>query len=112
MMTDRLQHWLARAAEELEIRIVVGYVARLPNGKAPPTQALLPDLGGALGTLVFESSDALEASVRSALVKQGFSISTFSGPASNEEFDLDGYAEMFSEWGWTSVGKPKPTWME
>jgi hypothetical protein len=112
MRTNRLQLWLARAAEELGIRIIVGYVARLPDGATVPTQALLPDLGGALGTLVFASSDALEASIRSALVKQGFSVSTFSEPAPNEEFDLDGYAEMFSEWGWTSDGKPKPPWME
>ncbi len=111
MMANRMQQWLARAAAELDLRIVVGYVVHLPNGIAFPTQALFPDLGGALGMLVLDSADRLDAPTRNALVNQGFSISAFSEPLPSEEFDIGGYAEMFAEWGWTSNDRPKPTWM-
>jgi len=110
-MMNRMQQWLARAAEELGVRIVVEYVVHLPDGMAFPVRALFPDLGGALGTLVLDSADTLDASTRRALTDQGFSMSTFSEPLPNEEFDIGSYAEMFAEWGWTSAGRPKPTWM-
>lgn len=106
----RMQEWLARAAEELSVRIVVGYVVCLPDGNSISTQALFPDLGGAIGTLVFASADDVNEEFRRYLIDQGFSISTFSEPLPNEEFDLEGYAEMFCEWGWTSDDRLKPQW--
>ena len=111
-MANCMQQWLARSAEELGVRIVVGHVVHLPNGMAFPTQALFPDLGGALGMLVLNSADTLDVLTRNALTDQGFSISAFSEPLPNEEFDIGGYAEMFAEWGWTSDDRPKPTWMD
>ena len=110
-MMNRMQQWLARAAEELGVRMVVGYVVHLSDGIAFPTQALFPDLGGSLGMLVLDSRDTLDAPTRSALIDQGFSISAFSEPLPREEFDIDSYAEMFAEWGWTSE-RSKPTWMD
>jgi len=110
-MLNRIQEWLTRAAAELGIRIVVGYAARLSDGTAFPTQALFPDLGGALGTIVLDSTDSCDAAIRRHLIAQGFSISTFSEPLANEEFDVGSYAEMFAEWGWTSDDLQKPDWM-
>jgi len=109
---NRMQQWLGRAAKELGVRIVVGYVVRLPDEIEFPTEALFPDLGGALGTLVLNSANTIDAPTRNALLSQGFSISTFSEPLPKEEFDTGSYAEMFAEWGWTSNEKPKPTWMD
>lgn len=111
-MANRMQQWLAHAAEELGVRIVVGYVVHLPNGTTLSTQALFPDLGGAVGMLVLDSADGMDAQTRRALVDQGFSMSAFSEPLPNEEFDVGSYAEMFAEWGWTSDDRPKPTWMD
>jgi hypothetical protein len=111
-MMNRMQQWLARAAEELGVRIVVGYVVHFPDGTAFPTQALFPDLGGALGTLVLDSSDTLDAPTWDALMDQGFATSAFSAPLPDEEFDIGSFADMFAEWGWTSDDKPKPTWMD
>lgn len=110
-MLNRLQEELSRAAKELGLRIVVGYAARLQNGSAVTAQALFPDLGGALGTIVFDSADTCDAETRRALVAKGFSISTFSQPLGSEDFDLDSYAEMFEEWGWTNDEHRKPDWM-
>ena len=107
-----MQQWLSRAAAELEVQIVVGYVAQLPGGVAVRTQALFPELGGVLRTLVTQSADGLDAPTRIALVDQGFSISTFAEPMPGEEFDVGSFAEMFAEWGWTSDTSLKPNWMK
>ena len=106
-----MQEWLARAAQELGVRVFLAYVAALSDGRQVPTQALFPDLGGTLGTLVFDSADVVDREAKRDLVAQGYSISTFSQPLAKEEFDLEGYAEMFSEWGWTGHEMQKPKWM-
>ena len=111
MTMNRMQKWLVQAAQELGLRVVSPYVAVVSNGTQIPAQALFPDLGGAFGTLVFESADVLDAEAIRDVVAQGYSISTFSEPLPKEEFDLESYAEMFSEWGWTSNGMQKPSWM-
>lgn len=108
---NRMQEWLMHAAKELGIRIIVGHVVQLPNGSLFPTQALFPDLGGELGMIVLASANSYDSEIRHALVEKGFSISTFSSPLPNEEFDLDNYQEMFSEWGWTGDDNLKPKWM-
>ncbi len=110
-MMSHMQEWLARAANELGVRIKVGHVARLTDGTSLPTKALFPDLGSAAGTIVLSSDDVIEASIRRDLIAQGFSISAFSEPLANEEFDVASYAEMFSEWGWTGDNDQKPEWM-
>ena len=111
-MMNRMQEWLTRAAEELGIRIVVGHVACLSNGKTVQAQVFFPDLGSVHGTLVFSSVDAPDAVHRRHLVEQGFAMSTFSEPLPNEEFDLRNYADMFAEWGWTGDIGLKPVWMD
>lgn len=109
---NRMQEWLARAAEQLGIRVEIGFIATLSNGSKLTSQALFPDLGSALGTLVFSSQDAVDRATRGDLVAQGYGISTFSEPLPQEVFDVDSYAEMFAEWGWTGTAREKPTWME
>jgi hypothetical protein len=111
MTVNRMQEWLAHAAQELGVRIVLAYVAVLSSGKRIPAQALFPDLGGAFGTLVFDLTDVPDPEAERDLVAQGYGISTSSEPLPKEEFDLESYAEMFSEWGWTSNEMQKPTWM-
>lgn len=106
---NRMQEWLTRAAEELSVRIFIGYCAKLPDGNSIQTQALFPDLGGALGIIVI--SELIDASILRHWVAQGFGYSVFSEPLPNEEFDLNNYSEMFSDWGWTSNGSSKPLWM-
>ena len=108
---NRMQEWLARAAEELGVRIAMDYAAVLSDGTRLPSQALFPDFGSVFGTLVFDSADVLDAAARRDLTARGYSISTFSEPLPNAEFDVDSYAEMFSEWGWTSNERQKPSWM-
>jgi hypothetical protein len=108
---NRMQEFLARAAQELGVRVFLAYVAVLSNGRQIPTQALFSDLGGTFGTIVFDSTDVPDLESERDLVAQGYSISTYLQPPPTEEFDLESYAEMFSEWGWTSNEMQKPAWM-
>lgn len=108
---NRMQEWLARAAEDLGVCMLISYVVTLSDGRKLTSQALFPDFGNTFGTLVFQSQDAIDASARRDLMTQGYGISTFSEPLPNEEFDIDNYREMFSEWGWTSAEAKKPEWM-
>ena len=112
MKNDLMMQWLLRASEELGLRIIPGYCANLPDGGVIASKALFPDLGSFKGTLVFSSSDAPDRCVRERLKNEGYTMSTFSEPLQNEDFDLDGYAEMFAEWGWTGRDGLKPAWME
>jgi hypothetical protein len=111
MTTNQMQQWLARAAEELGVRALIGYVVTLSDGRQLLSQALFPDFGSALGTLVFRSQDEIDAGIRYQLLAMGFGMSTFSEPLQNEEFDIDSYREMLSEWGWTSEGRKRPDWL-
>jgi hypothetical protein len=106
-----MQEWLARAADELGVRVEIGRVVTLSDGMNVGCQALFPDLGNVLGTLVFDSDNAVDSGVRRELVAQGYGMSTFSEPLAGEVFDLDGYAQMFAEWGWTGSASKRPTWM-
>jgi hypothetical protein len=108
---NRMQEWLKRAADELGVRILVGFEAKLSDGNMMFTQALFPDLGGPLGMIVMASSDQTETSIARDLLAHGFAISTFSEPLPNEEFDLNNYSEMFSEWGWTGDEDSRPSWI-
>ena len=110
-MFNPLQQELDRAAKELGLRVVIGYAAHLSNGAAIQSQAQFPDLGGASGTIVFDSQDTCDAETRRELAALGFSLSTFYQPSSDEDFDLGSYAEMFKEWGWTGDEHRKPSWI-
>ena len=109
---NRMQEWLVRAASELCVRIELEYVVPLFDGGTLKTQARFPDLGNELGTLVFSSRDSVDVAAKRAALAQGYGISTFAEPGSNEQFDRDSYAEMFAEWGWIGAEGEKPDWMD
>lgn len=106
-----MQKYLERAAKELGICIEIGRKITLSDGRALTPQALFPDLGSELGTLVFRWEDDLDAETRHELVSKGYGVSTFSEPSSAEAFDVNNYAEIFSEWGWVGASNMKPKWM-
>lgn len=110
-MMNRMQKYLARAAKELDLRIELGYVIHLQSGNTLPTQALFPDLSGALGMVVIDSAENLDEQTENAITDHGLSISTFSQPLPNEKFDIDSYLQMFAEWGWTGDPSKRPRWM-
>ena len=108
---NRMQGWLARAAKELELRVEISYNVTLSDGRTLVSQALFLELGNPRGTLVFDWKDEIDNDVRHDLTYQGYGVSTFSEPLPSEVFDIDGYAEMFAEWGWAGKADQKPAWM-
>jgi len=108
----RMQEFLARAAEELGLRVEIGYVVTLSDGRKLMSQALLPDLGNPLGTLVFDSPRIVDSSARKDIRSQGYGMSTFSQPLPTQTFDVESYARMFAEWGWAGSDADKPGWMD
>ena len=106
----RMQEWLQRAATELGLRAEIGYVITLSDGRKIISDTWFPDLSNSHGILVFQN--APDAKVRRELGDMGFGVSSFSEPLPGEIFDIDGYAEMFAEWGWTSNEFAKPAWMD
>jgi hypothetical protein len=47
----------------------------------------------------------------SELVKAGYGYSVLSNLSPSEDYDLDTYIEMFSDWGWASCNERRPDWM-
>jgi len=46
------------------------------------------------------------------LQNMGYGYSVLDDPLHSEEFDLESYVEMFSDWGWGNVNERKPDWMD
>jgi hypothetical protein len=111
MIMNDMPKYLVRAAEELGLRITVAHVVTLSGGRPLHSEAYFPDLGNPRGTLVFRPTGDLDNSARQELKAQGYGISTFSEPLPSETFEIENYAEMFSEWGWSGEMNQRPSWM-
>lgn len=62
------------------------------------------------GILIFDWADEVDAHARRALETMGIGVSTFGEPGSEEKFEIEGYKEMFIDWGWTGPDDEKPQW--
>jgi hypothetical protein len=106
-----MQEWLARAASQLDLQVCIDFSVPLADGRTLRSQAHFPDLGGDKGTLIFTFQQDLDAVARRELKNHGYALSTFSEPLDNESFDIQSYASMFREWGWTGALGAKPRFM-
>jgi hypothetical protein len=84
---------------------------KLTDGRTLVADAYFPDLSNRSGILIFEWANEPDAAARRELDAMGIGVSIFGAPAQHEEFDVKGYEEMFSEWGWTGRDEAKPPWM-
>jgi len=108
---NKMQEHLLRAGKELGLKVIAPFELTLPSGRKLVADVLLPDLGHPKGTIVTQSSDDWD-NYRKELRTLGYGISSYGEPPPSEDFDLEGYAEMFSEWGWGNVNERKPDWMK
>lgn len=104
-----LQDQLTRAAVELGLSIELDHRVMLTDRSELVSVVWFPDLGAPKGTLVFQRS--LPASHVHALQQTGYTVSIIAEPPDLEPFDLDSFAEMFAEWGWTGKAADRPAWM-
>lgn len=109
-IVSKLQDWLARAAVELGLRVELDHALQLSGGHRVIAEAFFPDLGTPNGIAVV--SDLHPAETIEELHRRGYAASVLSEPHDTEEYDLQGYAEMFTEWGWGSETTDRPAWMD
>jgi hypothetical protein len=106
---SKQREWLVRAAVELGLRVSTEYTVTLPSGRQVRAEAFFPDLGTDRGMAVFTSPLAPE--LLAELRRGTHPASHFAAPGEHEQFDLDSYAEMFAEWGWSRRPDERPAWM-
>jgi len=108
-VSKRLE-WLLKACEMLDLNIEFGFIFILSNGKKLQSVAKIPALGAENGMLMFDSFKNVSEHV-DEIIQAGFGYSILDNPYSEEQFDLESYVEMFSDWGWSGEVKSRPGWM-
>jgi hypothetical protein len=106
-----LQTSLQRACQELGLTIVLPFLLTAREGIQISAQALLPQLGAPRGVIVVNRHDDL-CGIALELQRIGYGYSVLDEPLPSEDFDLESYVEMFSDWGWGNVNERKPDWMD
>lgn len=107
---DRMTEYITRAASELGLAIAAPFRCEIGNGTEVVAVAHLPELGAVNGTLVFRSSQ-FDREIFDILKSRGFACTSFGDPLDSEQYDLEGYREMFADWTWTSTAKEPPHWI-
>ena len=105
-----LQEWLSRACTQLGLRLELDCLLTLDSGRQIKVLAWIPELGAPKGMIIAQSYEKLQ-NVITELIESGYGYSVLSDPQVGEHFDLTSYIEMFSDWGWPSGTKEKPSWM-
>ena len=107
----RLQSALQHASEDLGLKVVIPFILNLRQGVQINAQALLPQLGAPKGMIVVSRYDDLHG-MANELVNDGYGYSVLDDPSPTDDYDLDSYIEMFSDWGWGAINESKPDWMD
>lgn len=106
-----MQSSLERACQELGLTIVAPFSLTVREGVRVDAQALLPQLGAPKGMIVVSKGADLQG-VTSELDHMGYGYSVMSEPRPAEDFDLETWVDVFSDWGWSSsANEAKPVWM-
>ena len=95
---NNLKAWLVRACNELKLRVETDFVWESSQGDVLYPVVRIPDIGGENGMLIFQNSGEVSAHV-DELIQREYGFSTLSQPLPNEQFDLEGFREMFADWG-------------
>jgi hypothetical protein len=98
----RLQSALQRACQDLSLSVVIPFVLTLREDVQINAQALLPQLGSPNGMIVVNHYDDL-CGMANEIVNAGYGYSVLDDPMPSEDYDLDSYMDMFSDWGWEAT---------
>lgn len=106
---NKMQEHLLRAANELGIKVIIPFELNLGSGRRLLGEALFPELSNPKGIIISQSFDNF-LSFCDELKQLGYGLSVYAEPSPNEEYDVEGYKEMFVEWGWSGDKAKKPDW--
>lgn len=109
-MTRRVE-WLKQAAEALDLAVELDWEVRLPGHKSIRATARVLNLGGPMGMLVFERYEDVRH-LADHLVDAGFGYTVLDEPRADEDFDLESFVEMATDWGWSGPSDLKPAWFD
>ena len=97
-MTKR-QEFLKNACDRLGLTIQLNVEVTLSSGNKTKADAVISQVNHKFRMFIFE--DTTNSKEFQRLIDQGDGFTSFGEPGANEKFDLDSYAEMFREWGFT-----------
>ena len=106
---NRLQEHLVEAGSQLGIKVVAPHEIEVDSGRRVMVDAWLPELGDRSGMIVVRNFSTIGPFVKN-LDDMGYGFSSFNEPSPDEDFDLEGYVELFNDWGWSAT-TPPPEWM-
>ena len=95
----KLQQWLSTACQAVGLPIDLAFVASLESGHEVHCVARIHGLGAPNGMLIVSNFDAVRSHLRD-LERAHYGFSVLDEPSAKEEFDLNGYKDMFRDWGW------------
>ena len=101
---------LVQACDELGLQMDSGFAITLDGKHKVHAVARVRDLGAENGMLVISSVDDVKAH-RAEITQAGYGFSVLDEPSSQEEFDLESYAQVFRDWGWSGIETQRPAWM-
>lgn len=108
---NKMQEYLLRAGNDLELRVVAPFQLQLNSGKKVIAEAVFPDLGAPKGMIIVQREHDISGS-EDELIKSGYGYSVFDGPLASQEYDVEPYRKMFIDWGWSGEKERKPNWMD
>ncbi len=92
------------ACDALGLSISLDYDVVLSTaGRKIVAKAHISDLGPSRGMLVFSAPEEIHGFERE-LMELGYGYSVYGEPLPDEQFDLDSYIEMFSDWNGGPIG--------
>ena len=106
-----LQLSLQRACYELDLSIIIPFLLTVRKDIQINAQALLPKIGAQKGMIIVNRYDDL-LGIASDLSVMGYGYSVLGDPLPAENYNLESYIDMFSDWGWGSSIESKPEWMK
>jgi hypothetical protein len=106
----KLQTFIQRACHDVGLSIVVPFGLIMRDGIQVNAQAFLPQLGGPNGMIIVNCYDDLFGT-SNELESMGYGYSVLDEPLPSEEYELESFIEIFSDWGWGNVTEAKPDWM-
>lgn len=98
---------IERACAELGLEIITPFDLKIDENTTIHFDVLIPQLGGPKGMLVAENYDS-ELFDR---IDPEYGFSCFYVRDEDGIYDLEGYKEVFKDWGWNSRDSEKPDWM-
>ncbi|WP_250623309.1 hypothetical protein [Pinirhizobacter soli] len=106
----KLLSWLVQACDELGLDVDREFTITLDGKHTVHAVARIRDLSAENGMLVVSDYDEVKAHLVE-ITKAGYGFSVLDEPSPLEKYDLESYAQMFRDWGWSGIETHRPLWM-